>query len=161
PGFLAAEHCAGRRRLYVNPFRLLITAVIVYAICTRGGLQISMFVGPGALSLMPAAVKEGVSISDTVRQVDRFHLLGGLTAQRFPSKEAESEAARTQFHGRLEKFAELLSFANGFMLAVTLQALFHRRRKHFVEHGVFSIHFMSFALFSGALFSPILALMAA
>jgi hypothetical protein len=161
PGFVASEYCAGRRRCYVIPFRLLITAVIVYALCTRGGLQISMFVGPVALSLMPAAVKEGVSISDTVRQVDRFHLLGGLAAERAPSKEAESDAARTRFHGRLEKFAEPLSFANVFMLAVTLQALFHRRRKHFVENGVFSMHFMSFALLSGALFSPVPAMLAA
>lgn len=161
PGFLTSEYCSGRRRRYVNPFRLLIIAAIVYALCTRGGLQISMFVGPVALSLMPAAVKEGTSIADTVRQVDRFHLLGGLTKKRVASKEAESEAARERFHGRLEKFAEPLSFANVFMLALTLQVLFHRRRKHFVEHAIFSMHFMSFALFSGILFSPAPALLAA
>src|SRR5215475_2063485 len=40
PGFLAAEYCAGRRRIYVNPFRLLITAAILYALLTRGGLQV-------------------------------------------------------------------------------------------------------------------------
>jgi len=161
PGFLASEHCAGRRRPYVNPFRLLITALIVYALCTRGGLQISLFVGPVALSLMPAAVKEGVSISDTVGKVDRFHLLSGLAAERATSKEAESDVARERFHRQLEKFAEPLSFANVFMLAITLQALFHRRRKHFVEHGVFSMHFMSFALFSGTFFSPLPALLTA
>jgi Protein of unknown function (DUF3667) len=161
PGFLASEYCAGRRRLYVNPFRLLITAAIVYALCTRGGLQIAMFAGPVALSVMPAAVKPGVSIAETVRQVDRFHLLGALTAERAPSKEAESEAARERFHGRLEKFAEPLSFANVFMLALALHALFYRRRRHFVEHGIFSMHFMSFVLFSGILLSPVPALLAA
>jgi hypothetical protein len=161
PGFLASEYCAGRRRLYANPFRLLITAAIVYALCTRGGLQVSMFVGPVALSVMPAAVKEGVSIADTVRQVDRFHLLGGLVKERAGSKEAESDAARERFHGRLEKFAEPLSFANVFLLALTLHALFWRRRGHFVEHGVFSMHFMSFVLFSGVLLSPVPGMLAA
>lgn len=161
PGFLASEYCAGRRRCYVNPFRLLIVSAIVYALSTRGGLQVSMFVGPVALSLMPAAVKEGVSIADTVRQVDRFHLLGALAKERSASKEAESEAARERFHGRLEKFAEPLSFANVFMLALALRALFYRRRGHFVEHGIFSMHFMSFVLFTGILLSPVPALLAA
>src|SRR5579864_39986 len=82
PGFLATEYFAGRRRRYINPFRLLITAAIVYALATSGGVQVGMTVGPVALSLAPAAVSEGTSIAETVQRIDHFHLLRGLLAQR-------------------------------------------------------------------------------
>lgn len=154
PGFLATEYFAGRRRLYVNPFRLLITAAILYAVATRGGVQAGLTIGPVNLSLAPSAVSEGVSIAETVQRIDRLHLLRGLL-QHANSGELQSESAREKFHRRLEQFAEPLSFANVFMLALALQALFGRRRKYFVEHAVFSMHFMSFVLFTEVLFLPI------
>ncbi|HEV2447290.1 MAG TPA: DUF3667 domain-containing protein [Candidatus Sulfopaludibacter sp.] len=161
PGFLAAEYCAGRRRLHVNPFRLLITAAIVYELATSGGARIGMTLGPLVVSPAPSAGREGTSIAGTVERVDRFHLLRGLPAERERSAEAESEAAREEFHQRLEKFAEPLSFANVIVPAVALYVLFGRRRRHFVEHGVFSMHFMSFVPFAGLLFFPVPALMRA
>ena len=114
-----------------------------------------MTVGPVVLSLAPSSVNEGVSIAETVQRVDRFHLLRGLLAGREKSREFESDSKREKFHQRLEKFAEPLSFANVLMMAMALYALFGRRRNHFVEHAVFSMHFMSFVLFTGALFLPI------
>jgi hypothetical protein len=161
PGFLTAEYFAGRRRLYVNPFRLLITCAVVYALATRGGVQVGMTIGPVVLSLAPAAVSEGTSIAETVRSVDRFHLLRGLLAERERSGKLESESVREKFHQRLEKFAEPLSFANVLMLALALQALFSRRREHFVENGLFGMHFMSFVLFTGLLFFPVAPLLRA
>ena len=155
PGALAIEYCSGRRRRYINPFRLLITAALLYALANRGGVQVGMTIGPVVVSLAPAAVNEGTSIAETVTRVDRFHLLGGLLAERTQSGSLESDSAREKFHARLEKFAEPLSFANVFMLALALYAFFRRRRKHFVEHAVFSMHFMSFVMFTGALFFPV------
>jgi len=151
PAFLAIEYSAGRRRPYINPFRLLITAAIVYALCTHGGNQVALSVGPVVVSLAPTTVRESTSIVETVKSVDRFHLLSGLLATREGRGQPESELVRQMFHQRLEKFAEPLSFANVFMLALALAALFSRRRNHFVEHGVFSMHFMSFVLFTGSL----------
>src|SRR5262245_39781968 len=37
PGFLALEYAAGRRRPYVKPLRVLLTAIIVYALSTASG----------------------------------------------------------------------------------------------------------------------------
>jgi hypothetical protein len=155
PGFLAAEYCSGRRQAYVNPFRLLITAAILYALLTSGGVQVAMTVGPVVVSLAPSAVKETTSIAETVHDVDRFHLLGELVAKQQEHEKPESESAREKFHQRLEKFSEPLSFANVFMLALALQLLFSRRRSHFVEHGVFSMHFMTFVLLTSSLFAPV------
>jgi hypothetical protein len=159
PAFLSSEYCRGRRRPYVNPFRLLITAALAYAVASQGGVQVGMFIGPVNVSLAPAAVTEGTSITATVERIDRFQLLRGLLGPRM--KSPESEAIRDKFHRQVEKFAEPLSFANVLLLAVVLYALFGRRRKHFAEHGVFSMHFMSFVLFTALLFAPVPALMRA
>lgn len=161
PGFLSAEYCSGRRKLYASPFRLLIISAIVYALSTRGGLQISLTAGPVALSLAPAAVGEGASIYETVQRIDRFHLLGAIAAEREAKLGPKAESEGERFHQRLEKFAEPLSFCNVLLLAAALQVFFHRRRRHFVEHGVFSMHFMSFALFTGLLFFPARGLLTA
>lgn len=153
PGFLPAEFSAGRRRLYVQPLRLLITAIIVYALATSGGIRISMDVGPLSLSIAPAAVNEGASIAETVHRIDRFGLLAPLLAKKQASHEGDFEAGREKFHAHLEKFAEPLSFANVLMLAFALSVLFQRKHRTFVEHGVFSLTFLSFVLFSSLLFA--------
>ena len=157
PGLLSEEYCRGKRRFYVNPYRLVITAAIVFALATRGGLQVGMTAGPVDVSLAPASVNESASIAETVRKVDRFHLLGRLER---PGVE-ESESERGKFHERMEKFAEPLSFANVFLLSLVLQALYGWRRKHFVENGVFSMHFMSFVLFTSSLLGPLSLLLRA
>jgi len=158
PGFLPAEYAAGRRKRYVQPLRLLITAIIVYTLATRGGIQISMFIGPVTLSIAPSAVKEETSVANAVKHIDRFHLLGHLLAEKQAAHDIESEAAREKFHANLEKFAEPLSFANVLLLAFVLYVLFHHKRPYFVEHGVFSLTFLSFVLLSSLLFAllPIL-----
>lgn len=155
PAFLTAEYCEGRRRLYVSPLRLLITAIIVYALLTQGGLQASLFLGPLTLSIAPAAVPKGASVAETVNRIDRFGLLGSVVAARNESGELNSDAAREKFHSRLEKFAQPLSFANVFMLALALHALFRRRRRLFIQHLVFSMHFLSLVLFSSLVFVPL------
>ena len=159
PGDLPAEYAAGRRRLYVNPLRLLVTAIIVYALATRGGLQVSMFLGPVTLSVAPTSVREGASIEETVQRIDRFGLLRPLLEWKKSSADLESESARERFHAALERVAEPLSFANVVMLAIALYAIFHRRRRLFAEHGAFSLHFLSFVLFSSLVFALVPLLM--
>jgi uncharacterized protein DUF3667 len=155
PAFLSQEYGAGRRRLYVSPLKLLATAVVVYALATRGGLHVSLFLGRVSLSIAPAAVNRGASVEETVAGIDRFGVLGRLLAARQRAGRLATESAREEFHRRLEAFAEPLSFANVLLLAFVLFGLFHRRRGLFVEHGVFSMHFVSFVLFSSLMFVPV------
>jgi hypothetical protein len=144
PGFLAAEYSAGRRRLYVNPVRIFITAIIVYALLTRGGMNASLFVGYVVLSVAPASAPRGATVSETVRRIDRYGLLARMLAEKAQTRDLESEVLRERFQAKLEAFAEPLSFANVVLLAAALYMMFHRRRHLFVEHGVFSMQFMSF-----------------
>jgi hypothetical protein len=155
PAFLTAEYSCGRRRPYIRPLRLLVTAIVLYALLTQGGLQVSLFVGPLVLSVAPAAVPEGATISETVTRIDRFGLLRNLLADKEKSGGLTSEAVREKFHRHLENFAQPLSFANVLLLALVLYPLFRRRRPLFVDHAAFSMHFVSFVLFSSLLFLPV------
>jgi len=157
PGFLAAEYCAGRRRLYVNPLRLLITAIIVYALLTKGGFVFTLRIGIVNLSVVPAAIPEESNVERTVNRIDHYRILKNLLLAKEQSRELSSQEASQKFHSRLEKFAEPLSFANVVLLAVALYAIFKRKRSLFLEHAVFSLHFLSFALLSAvALLLPAL-----
>jgi hypothetical protein len=148
PGYLAAEYCAGRRRLYVNPLRLLITAIIVYALLTKGGFNFTLRIGIVNLSVVPAAIPEGSNVERTVKRIDGYGILKNLLLAKEQAGELSSQEASQKFHSRLEKFAEPLSFANVVLLAVALYVIFKRTRSLFLEHAVFSMHFLSFALLS-------------
>ena len=137
PGLLTEEYCRGRRQLYVRPVRLLLTAVIIYALLTRGGLQVSLFLGPVALSVAPTSVAEGESVNETVTRIDRFGILTRILTERQQNGALKSEIDRERFHGQLERFVEPLSFTNVFLLALVLYTMFHRRRRLFLEHAAF------------------------
>lgn len=157
PGFLTAEYCAGRRQLYIKPVRLLIIAIIAYALLTRaaGGMQVSLFIGGLVLSIAPTAVPEGASVTETVQRIDRFGILENVLAAKEKSADLTSDAARERFHRRLERFVEPLSFANVLLLGFVLYAFFRRERPLFAQHGVFSMHLVSFVMFSSLMFLPL------
>jgi hypothetical protein len=117
PGFLTAEFCAGRRTRYINPVRLLITAIICYAILMIGGTRIVLRVRSMTLSIAPAQVSEGSSIAGTIDRVDRFGVLARIAAEKGRSIDLESESVRDRFSRKLETLAEPLSFTNMLLLA--------------------------------------------
>jgi hypothetical protein len=146
PGRLSLEYAAGRRRPYVNPFRLLLIAIVAYALMTSSGLIVTLTLGPVTMSLAPPAVRRTLPVETTIEQVDRF----GLLRPQFAAKQERltSEAARALFHDRLRAFAQPVSFANVLLLAATLHLIFHWRRRRFLEHAAFSMHVVSFVLLS-------------
>ena len=146
PGRLSLEYAAGRRRPYVNPFRLLLIAIVAYTLMTSSGLIATMTLGPLTMSLAPAAVRPSLSVETTIEQVDRY----GLLRSQFAAKKERltSDAARARFHDRLAAFAQPVSFANVLLLAATLHLLFRWRRRRFLEHAAFSMHIVSFVLLS-------------
>ena len=148
PGLLSLEYAAGRRRPYVNPFRLLLIAIIAYSLMTASGLAVTWNLGPVVMSIAPAAVRRGHSVEGTIDQVDPY----GLLRQRVAAKRAAlaSEAARERFHDRLAAFAQPVSFTNVLLLAGVLHLCFRAKRRRFLEHVAFSMHFVSFVLLSSA-----------
>jgi hypothetical protein len=146
PGRLSLEYAAGRRRPYVNPFRLLLIAIVGYALMSSFGFIVTWDIGPLTMSIAPAAVRRSLSVEETIQQIDRY----GLLRQQVAAKRAQlaSDAARERFHDRLAAFAEPVSFTNVLLLAATLHVVFWRKRRRFLEHVAFSMHALSFVLLS-------------
>jgi hypothetical protein len=146
PGRLSLEYAAGRRRPYINPFRLLLIAIVVYALTASSGLVTTWNFGPVTVSMAPAAVRRSLSVEGTIDQIDRY----GLLRQQLAAKQAAltGDAARERFHDRLDAFAQPVSFANVVLLAGALHLCFRRQRRRFLEHAAFSMHFVSFVLLS-------------
>jgi hypothetical protein len=146
PGQLSLEYAAGRRRRYVNPFRLLLIAIVAYALISASGFIVTWNIGPVTMSMAPAVVRRSLSIEATIEQIDRYGLLRKQVAEKH--EQLSSDAARERFHDRLEAFAEPVSFTNVVLLAAALHLVFRRKRRRFLEHVAFSMHALSFVLLS-------------
>ena len=148
PGRLSLEYAAGRRRPYVNPFRLLLIAVVAYALMSSFGRIATLNFGPVTLSVAPAPIRRNVSVETTIDIIDSY----GLLRQQLAAKKTAlaSDAARERFHDRLAAFAQPVSFANVVLLAAVLHLCFRWKRRRFLEHAAFSMHVVSFVLLSSA-----------
>jgi len=146
PGFLALEYAAGRWRSYVNPVRLLITVILLYAVGTFGGLTVRLWLGSFALSVAPASVPIERPLADTLLQVDGFGVLEPIVAARLGDPQAVTPEVSRRFNATLASFVTPVSFTVVLLFAAALYALFRRRRPLFVEHLVFSIHYFCFVL---------------
>ena len=146
PGRLSLEYAAGRRRPYVNPFRLLLIAIVAYALMTSSGRATTWNFGPVTVSMAPAPVRRYLSVETTIDNVDHY----GLLRQQLAAKKTAlaSDAARERFHDRLAAFAQPVSFANVVLLAGALHLCFRWQRRRFLEHAAFSMHVFSFVLLS-------------
>src|SRR5687768_6409566 len=69
PGRLSLEYAAGRRRPYVNPFRLLLIAIIAYALMSSSGLVATWNIGPVTMSMAPAALRRSLSVETTIETI--------------------------------------------------------------------------------------------
>jgi hypothetical protein len=145
PGFLAEEYFAGRRRAYVNPVQLLLTVVVVFALLGQSS-SVNMNIGKLRLNLLPPGTPPGETIADTVKKLDVFGLLSRQVEQAGRTKDVKSEGAAEKFHHELKAYGTALSLGNVILLAGLLFVMFHKRRKLFVEHVIFSLHLASFVL---------------
>lgn len=146
PGRLSLEYAAGRRRRYLNPFRLLLIAIVAYAVLSSTGIVVTWNLGPVTLSMAPASIRRSLSVEATIEQIDRY----GLLRRQFAAEKDRltSDEAREHFHDRLAEFAEPVSFTNVLLLAAALHLCFRFTRRRFLEHAAFSMHAVSFVLLS-------------
>ncbi|HZF27959.1 MAG TPA: DUF3667 domain-containing protein [Gammaproteobacteria bacterium] len=146
PAFLALEYSAGRRRLYVKPLRVLLTAIVVYVLVMPSGTSFTINVGSFRVSIAPVPPPRARSVGGTTDQIDRFGLLERMLTNKIgPVAEATSDVTN-RFNDMLNGLATPLSFTTVAFLALVLYGCFHRRRPLLVEHAVFSMHYFSFVL---------------
>jgi hypothetical protein len=146
PGRLSLEYAVGRRRPYVNPFRLLLIAIVVYALMSSSGFVVFWNLGPVTASIAPTVVQRRLSVAETLEEIDRYGLLRQQVAAK--REQLAREAARERFHDLLAAFTQPVSFTNVVLLAATLHLGFRGKRRRFLEHAAFSMHVVSFVLLS-------------
>jgi hypothetical protein len=156
PGFLALEYAAGRRRRYVNPLRILLTAIVIYVLSTPSGLNFTLSLGKGfedfRLSVVPVPVPKTRSVDASLDQIDRLGMLERMFNEKLGPPEEATDDVRNRFNDTLAGLGTPLSFTTVLLLAVPLYLCFSRRRPLFVEHAVFSMHYFSFVLLTAPLY---------
>lgn len=134
PGFLTQEFIAGRRTRYMRPFSLFLVACAIFFL---------------ADSFRPVSGYDvhQLSAKDRSGQVDAAW--EKLAKAKHISKEVVIERIQDTLH-RASTAAQIF---NALAMAVVLSLLF--RKHYFVEHLVFSLHFMSFTFLTALILSPL------
>jgi hypothetical protein len=137
PGFLTSEWMAGRRRRYLKPLNLCL-----------GILALSLFAysvyKPVAMYDIEKFVRQSKQ-EETIKLFDRFAA----------KKHMETEALYDRLNEKWQRFMSFspLLFVGGFALVLQLVFIFSRR--YFVEHLVFSMHYVSFSTMVLVLLWPV------
>jgi hypothetical protein len=156
PGLVTRETIEGRRARYMPPFRLYVFASFVYftvMALTGGGLfapRITSGEAGTVISFRGAAIQTGLTTGQVADEGDA------------PSGSPDEPGLTTRFDERAsaaardrDAFASALigSLSYGHFLLMPIFALLLKgfyRRRYFVEHLIFSLHFHSFVLLPGA-----------
>ncbi len=136
PGFLAQEFVAGRRSRYMKPLALFLIAS-------------ALFLLAGSVVMISPFDVHQMSKADAKGQLDA--VWAKLAAKKHVPKEVIIDRVQDTVH-KVTTAAQLASVLG---MAVMLAILF--RGRYFVEHLVFSLHFLSFTYLATVLASPLYA----
>jgi hypothetical protein len=156
PGFLSAEYFAGHRRRYINPVRLLLTCLVVFALLPNPDtMTMNIYKVPLRLNLLPPGTPSSHNISDTLNKLDVLGILEQMKEEKGRHKDLEAESSVEKFNHELKTYGTALSFCNVILLAAFLALLYYKRRPLFVEHLVFSLHIAAFVILFSTLPRPL------
>jgi hypothetical protein len=147
PGRLTAEWVEGRRSRYLKPLNLCLGVFAVSLFVFTASKQVSMF-------------DIGVIIKNEKEMAEQLHLKGGDAYGRlFDRAAARKGVARQSLEDavsdRWQRNVSLIQPVQIILLAALLQIVYFFSRRYFVEHLVFSMHFLSFAILTTTLMWPI------
>lgn len=137
PGLLTHEYLAGRKGRHVQPLRIYLTFSALYFLFAWGAL--SDIRGGGVESL----TRNRIVVS---------------MAQR---KGVEPGALAEKIQQKAEKYSAALRFGSVLVSGIFLSLLYFRRKKYYVEHLIFSLHFYSFDFFCKSMFALLFIAVAA
>ncbi|MGZ5074608.1 MAG: DUF3667 domain-containing protein, partial [Usitatibacter sp.] len=146
PGALTLDYLAGRKRRYVHPLRLYLTASVVFFLVAKVFLP-SSEVQPGA-----AGPKGSVGVF----QCDAGDAFCNHVARRFNERfGAKSRAQAADY--MMERLVSLFPYAMFVLLpvfALLTRAVYWNRPYNYGEHLVFALHVHAFVFLVGALVAP-------
>ena len=138
PGFLTTEYLAGRRNLYLTPLKICFVVFALY-------LFFYSFYKPASLFDIGRLVE-----ADATGKIAKF-LINRQAAKAGLAPEVFVEKINERWHG----YMSLLQISSVLFFAGMLQIAYLRSRRYFVEHLVFSMHFLSFAFLFSVLMWPL------
>jgi hypothetical protein len=136
PGFLTQEYIAGRRSRYMKPLALFLIGSALY-------LLVGSFV-----MLSPFDVHQ-------LSKADKRGQLDAAWTKLAEKKKVPKEVIIDRVQETMHKITTAALLADVLAMALLLAVLF--RGRYFVEHLVFSLHFMSFTYLASILLSPVYA----
>ena len=148
PGALTLEYLAGRKRRYVHPLRLYLTASIVFFIVAK--------------VFLPALDSRVVSTHGADRSIATFQCDVGDTVCRDIEQRIRKnfgDMTRAQAGERMsQRLVELFPYAMFVLLpvfALLTRAVYWNRPCNYGEHLVFALHYHAAVFFIGALVEPL------
>jgi hypothetical protein len=136
PGLLTAEYFGGRRSRYIAPLRLLLTLFAIYVLLYMS----STWTAPISSQRMEKLDKGGQVIRP---------LFEKIAAKKHLTREQVEEQLDEQWKHAISA----MQLATAIVLAAGMRLLW--RRRYFVEHLVFSMHFLSFEFLLAIVVWPI------
>ena len=138
PGFLTNEAIAGRKTLYIKPFRL-------YAIMVVTHFLIFSFSGSGDIF--------------TIERFPVFQLIPGLyqAVQHYEVKSGLThEVFTTNLNQKIKDNLNIIFYFIVFLLAFFFKLLYFNSGKYYVEHLYYLLYLLSFGLIRNIILIPLL-----
>ena len=137
PGFLTLEWIRGRRGHYLKPLNLCLGVFAVGIFAYSAYKPVSMY----DMSKIVEQDKTGVFKEMINRQAAKKHM--------------ESQTLRDEMSEKWQRYMSVSPLVFVVAFALVLQLVFVLSRRYFVEHLVFSMHFVSFSMLTVTLMWPI------
>jgi Protein of unknown function (DUF3667) len=150
PGALTLDYFAGRKRRYVHPLRLYLTASVVFFVVAKVFLA-----SPDVhVTVRPVSIGHGVGVGTF--QCDPGDGTCERLAQRFKERFGAMNRAQASEYV-VQHLISLFPYAMFVLLpvfALLTRAVYWNRPYNYGEHLVFALHVHAFTFFVGALVAP-------
>ncbi|MCA1633076.1 MAG: DUF3667 domain-containing protein [Acidobacteria bacterium] len=146
PGFLTAEYFSGRRGLYLKPLNLCLAVFAVQLFAYTAYKQVSTY-DIGRVMETQRQLAQQWKLKDADILARR---LEGVAARKRITPEALYESINEKWN----RNASLVQIPQIVLLALLLHVVYLFRR-YFIEHLVFSLHFLSFTALTLVLMWPV------
>jgi hypothetical protein len=146
PGFLTAEYFSGRRNSYLKPLNLCLAVFALHLFVYTAYQQVSTYNIRQVLETQKQMAAEWKlpNADAMAKSLERDAARKGVT----------TEALYESINEKWSRNASLIHFPQIILVALLLQFVYLFRR-YFVEHLVFSLHFLSFTALTVVMMWPI------
>ena len=137
PGKLTTDYLQGKQKMYIGPVKLYITII--------------------AINFLVYTFWDNYSLVDVkfLQQLTNVKWIGTLVATAQQREHLPEAEFYHSINSRVNDIFSLLLYLVIFVQAAVLKLQFSKRDRYYMEHLIFSLHFMSFGFLRDVLFLPL------